>query len=1589
MKPLATLAALLVVTFALGSCQNRETSPMQPVSDNDVAIAARLSANHPLPTASRVRARLVALPRDTSAWTDIAYQSGGVLDLGRVARGSSIVLDVRAYSVRGTNDTVWKWFSRTQAKADAQIAIQLVDAQIDTIPAALGIATSDPSGQGVVLPTGSRYTLDGNDPSQSPLLSGGTPVVVPKGAYLRARIRFLVPGTTDYLDGDTLRVNGAPIIPPVALDAPRFLLHGLAVPGEVAVGDTIRLVPAPTAKLAYTTDGSAPTCGSVLQDSDVVAIGASLAGKTFVLTAISCKDAEKSGATQKSIAVANLGVAPRKQFGSLPGFDSASSTAKIPWSQTVALDIPPRTTVQWKLSVVRDGSDINPVTWASLGLPGPDDGTGAAIQVDASLLRYLPPTDSLATVLASAILFDSVGAAQDTVRLRWTIQVPYVLNIRPAKPTTTFNSGTLPEELTVGAIIMITADTGSRLAFSTDGSEPSCANAILGGYSAWSIDSARSGNTVRLKAVSCRDTSTSLVDSHTVKIAALGERTRTYLQVPNQYDAATATAQMPWTDGVSLLLPSRTSLLWNLRVIGVSAQPAASDWNALGLPTALQNTGSGSVVQVKPGQLADLAPTDSILTVLASAILFDSVGLPLDTVRFRWNIVVPPVSKPVLSATRGLGRVVFSWPVTSSTQSARAWAWIGDATDSIAIRDIAVGMGKDSFAVALGDGQRARVSVVSIDAATGRASARSTWESTALLPPQKPKFQVSNTDSVEGTVEIVLDASTRAEAGVTWTVGYASSSAIGYTAGDIDDFGRWTAKLNAGTYSFGVRASRDGEVRDSVTSIAVRRTKGFSPASVQGLAVRRTDSSTIVWKWTRVPSRSYRVFVLRGTAFATALDTSTCLAADVSTVGNQDSFLVADLVPGAKVSIAVVALAGSDSANGNAQPSFTNLTGTLVPPPTPTVNASNSGKTIGEVTISVPNFDAASVWSLGVDLQGGTNFTWTTFSTSVVTRTYALNGTANFRVQAVRDGYTKATSVALPVKNSSILAPAAPYGMHWIRKELTLELRWTSLPGHTYRLFWDNSTANGNLDTASSNKLNKQPLDSVYTFTTTAGQTVRVALQTLSAPDSTKPSTPTFDRQTALATIDPVGSISGSFNATTKIATFTWPAVSGAVKYGYTSNLQGSTTLTNSPQASIAYPVGTTDVSVTVWAVNADGVLSTTRTSSVHIPSNVGSTNLVLWPTITRGTTLSIEGRSSTDITGTAPDSVVVWLRNGAGIAQIWRMGYSALASFRADAVLDSAAMNAGSYRLQAQFRWTSGSLQGDSTSVDSRVITGFAGAVPKPVFRVAAGKTIITVQNYNSILPAPSGWTAVVLADVQGSWIDILDNDEPSIYPSLRSGNGTGTYPLGTNRLMVYYTSGQDTSVVRVVDVGYGDSIVHAGHTYPIVQYGTRRWISRPMNTPAAGDYCSDGTVAADCGTAGRLYTWLEATGRSVYPDAGNNPSQGVCPQGWRIPNTDESYALLVELAPGWNWDTKETYPMKELLTRGRFELQGQARETDFVGYSAMWTSTTGFGGNLQYHDLLYTDYSFTTGYEYVTAYSRYPGFDQQNLAFCIDDVN
>lgn len=232
--------SLGVLVLALGSCET-DQAPTQSTSDssNLVGVLARLESKTALPAAERLQARLT-VGTDVGSWIDSAYAKGRVLRLGQVPRGSSVTLDVRAYTALG-KDTTWKWFARKADTSKGDLNWIVLDAQVDTLPAAKTLLVQ--VGQPLAVPPGTWYTIDSTTPWASliPDVVGSSGTITPvPGTTLRVRLRMVVPGTRDTLASDTARI----VIPAavVQVDPPRFVPGS----GPLPVGATISLEPATT-----------------------------------------------------------------------------------------------------------------------------------------------------------------------------------------------------------------------------------------------------------------------------------------------------------------------------------------------------------------------------------------------------------------------------------------------------------------------------------------------------------------------------------------------------------------------------------------------------------------------------------------------------------------------------------------------------------------------------------------------------------------------------------------------------------------------------------------------------------------------------------------------------------------------------------------------------------------------------------------------------------------------------------------------------------------------------------------------------------------------------------------------------------------------------------------------------------------------------------------------------------------------------------------------------------------------------------------------------------------------------------------------
>lgn len=88
----------------------------------------------------------------------------------------------------------------------------------------------------------------------------------------------------------------------------------------------------------------------------------------------------------------------------------------------------------------------------------------------------------------------------------------------------------------------------------------------------------------------------------------------------------------------------------------------------------------------------------------------------------------------------------------------------------------------------------------------------------------------------------------------------------------------------------------------------------------------------------------------------------------------------------------------------------------------------------------------------------------------------------------------------------------------------------------------------------------------------------------------------------------------------------------------------------------------------------------------------------------------------------------------------------------------------------------------------------------------------------------------------------------------------------------------------------------------YKTVKIGNQTWMAENLNysvDPGKQSWCHDDN-AENCSMYGRLYTWAAAVGKTEA-ECGRehecdltDPVQGVCPEGWHLPNMDEWNALI-----------------------------------------------------------------------------------------------
>jgi len=188
--------------------------------------------------------------------------------------------------------------------------------------------------------------------------------------------------------------------------------------------------------------------------------------------------------------------------------------------------------------------------------------------------------------------------------------------------------------------------------------------------------------------------------------------------------------------------------------------------------------------------------------------------------------------------------------------------------------------------------------------------------------------------------------------------------------------------------------------------------------------------------------------------------------------------------------------------------------------------------------------------------------------------------------------------------------------------------------------------------------------------------------------------------------------------------------------------------------------------------------------------------------------------------------------------------------------------------------------------------------------------------------------------------------------------------------------------------DIGCETEIIDPrnGEVYPVVQIGQQCWLAKNMNigtmTGGAGNQQNDGNIEkycyddnpANCDTYGGLYQWDEAMQYTTVEKA-----QGICPDGWHIPNNYEINVLKGYLGSNSGGKLKE-----EGTAHWQTPNHGATNETGFTGLPAgircfpgsgcefyylgqwyqSWLSTPHLVTNSRYSmELMYNSYDLTLG--------------------------
>ena len=153
-------------------------------------------------------------------------------------------------------------------------------------------------------------------------------------------------------------------------------------------------------------------------------------------------------------------------------------------------------------------------------------------------------------------------------------------------------------------------------------------------------------------------------------------------------------------------------------------------------------------------------------------------------------------------------------------------------------------------------------------------------------------------------------------------------------------------------------------------------------------------------------------------------------------------------------------------------------------------------------------------------------------------------------------------------------------------------------------------------------------------------------------------------------------------------------------------------------------------------------------------------------------------------------------------------------------------------------------------------------------------------------------------------------------------------------------------------------------GKSYKTVIIGTQTWMAENLNyadsvttTSLKGKSWCYNDVAANCDVGGRLYTWAAAIDSVKLATDADNPLdcgdgkvcglagkvQGVCPEGWHLPDTTEWNTLFTAVGGS----STDGAALKSTSGWSLIDLGTSGNGTDAFGFSALPAGTRSFGGD------------------------------------------